>query len=196
MQGIVIDGFQYNSIVILPYFFLSFAIMILNYISKGKAVNLFFSTSKRDSLLNPFTYFKLFSHSLGHSDWDHLYNNFIKILLIGPMVEEKYGSINLLIMMLITSGVIGIVHRFTSNGSLRGASGILYMLMLLSSFVNIKSGKIPMTLILIIIFFVVDDIVDFVKKEDDNISHIGHITGSICGIIFGICGINGINFGI
>ena len=53
-----------------------------------------------------------------------------------------------------------------------------------------------MTLILIIIFFVVDDIVDFVKKEDDNISHIGHITGSICGIIFGICGINGINFGI
>ena len=46
MQGIVIDGFQYNSIVILTYFFLSFAIMILNYISKGKAVNLFFSTSK------------------------------------------------------------------------------------------------------------------------------------------------------
>ena len=196
MQGIVIEGFQYNSVVILTYFFLSFAIMVLDKIFKGKLVEKFFSISKKDSLLNPITYFKLFSHSLGHADWNHLYSNFIKILLIGPMIEEKYGSVNLLIMMLITTLIIGVIYKTFNLGRIRGASGVLYMLIILSSFVNIDGGKIPITLALIIIFFVADDVIKFIKREDDNISHIGHLTGAICGGVFGILSINGINFGI
>ena len=55
MQEIVISEFQYNSVVILTYFFLSFAIMLLDKLFKGKVVEKFFSISKRDSLLNPIT---------------------------------------------------------------------------------------------------------------------------------------------
>lgn len=196
MQGIVIEGFQYNSVVILTYFFLSLAIMLLDKLFRGKLVEKFFSIAKIDSWLNPITYFKLFSHSLGHADWNHLYSNFVKILLIGPMIEEKYGSINLLIMMLITSLIIGLFYKIFDLGRVRGASGVLYMLIILSSFVNIEGGKIPITLALIIIFFVADDIIKFIKKEDDNISHLGHLTGAICGLAFGILSISGINFGI
>ena len=109
------------------------------------------------------------------------------------MIEEKYGSMILLIMMLITSLLIGITYRIVGKGSLRGASGVLYMLIILSSFVNIEGGKIPITLTLIIIFFVVDDVVKLIKKEDDNISHLGHLIGAICGLLFGILSINSIN---
>lgn len=194
MKEFIIKWFDYNSVVILSYFFLSLFIMIIDKIFKGKVVEKFFSIAKKDSWLNPITYFKLFSHSLGHADWNHLYNNFVKILLIGPMIEEKYGSINLLIMMLVTSFVIGLIYKIFNLGRVRGASGVLYMLIILSSFVNMDGGKIPITLALIIIFFVTDDIIKFIKREDDNISHLGHLTGAICGLVFGILSINGINF--
>ena len=99
----IMTKFDYNSPVILTYFFICLIILLIDKLCKGKFSATFFTTYKNDSLLNPLTYFKLISHSLGHTDWDHLYSNFIKILLIGPLIEEKYESINLLIAMIITS---------------------------------------------------------------------------------------------
>ena len=184
---------QYNAIVILSYFFICLVILILDKLVQGRLVNNLFSTGRNDSLLNPLTYFKLISHSLGHSSWDHLYNNFLKILLIGPLIEEKYGSLNLLIMIILTSLVIGIINRIFSKNRILGASGIAYMLIVLCSFANIESGKIPITVVLIILFFVVDEIINLLKRKKDGISHLGHVTGAICGILLGILSMNGIN---
>lgn len=184
---------QYNAIVILSYFFICLVILILNKLVQGKLVNNLFSTGRNDSILNPLTYFKLISHSLGHSSWDHLYNNFLKILLIGPLIEEKYGSLNLLIMMILTSLVIGIINRIFSKNRILGASGIAYMLIVLCSFVNIESGKIPITVVLIILFFVVDEIINLLKRKKDGISHLGHVAGAVCGILLGIFSMDGIN---
>lgn len=185
---------QYNAIVILSYFFICLVILILDKLVQGRLVNSLFSTGRNDSLLNPLTYFKLISHSLGHSSWDHLYNNFLKILLIGPLIEEKYGSLHLLLMIILTSLVIGIINRIFSKNRILGASGIAYMLIVLCSFVNIESGKIPITVVLIILFFVVDEIINLLKRKKDGISHLGHVTGAICGIILGILSMNGFTF--
>lgn len=184
---------QYNAVVILSYFFICLVILILDKLVQGRLVNNLFSTGRNDSLLNPLTYFKLISHSLGHSSWDHLYNNFLKILLIGPLIEEKYGSLNLLIMIILTSLIIGIINRIFSKNRILGASGIAYMLIVLCSFVNIESGKIPITVVLIILFFVVDEIINLLKRKKEGISHLGHVTGAICGILLGILSMNGIN---
>ena len=184
---------QYNAVVILSYFFICLVILILDKLVQLILVNNLFSTGRNDSLLNPLTYFKLISHSLGHSSWDHLYNNFLKILLIGPLIEEKYGSLNLLIMIILTSLIIGIINRIFSKNRILGASGIAYMLIVLCSFVNIESGKIPITVVLIILFFVVDEIINLLKRKKDGISHLGHVTGAICGILLGILSMNGIN---
>ena len=86
----VMEYFQYNSVLILTFFFLSFGALILKYITLGSSNKLLFS-SYRSSLLNPLTYVRLFTHALGHADWKHFSNNFLYILLIGPMIEEKYG---------------------------------------------------------------------------------------------------------
>ena len=191
----VIYRFHCNSAVILTYFFLCLIILLIDKIFKGKFTDCFFVTRRSDSLFNPLTYFKLISHSLGHADWDHFYNNFIKILLIGPMIEEKYGSISLLILMISTSFIIGVVNRTFSKHGLYGASGILYMLIVLSSFVNIQGGKIPVTLALIILFFVVDEIIQLLKRQkNDNTSHLGHLTGAFCGLVFGILSMSGVDF--
>lgn len=190
----IITKFDYNAPVILTYFFICLIILMIDKLCKGKFSATFFTTYKNDSLLNPLTYFKLISHSLGHADWDHLYSNFIKILLIGPLIEEKYGSINLLIAMILTSLIIGIVNKILGKGGILGASGVAYMLILLSSFVNMENGKIPITLTLIILFFVVDEVIKLFRRKKDGVSHLGHITGAICGIILGMLALNGLDF--
>lgn len=180
-----INYLDYNSIVILSFFFISLIVLTLNKITNGKTNKLLFSTYK-SSPLNPLTYIRLFTHILGHADWEHFRNNFLKILLIGPMVEEKFGSINLLIMILITALLTGIFNSILSkNTRLLGASGIVFMLIILSSLVNIQIGKIPITLILIFIFYIIDEIKDGLFKKD-NISHSAHLIGAICGCIYGI----------
>ncbi len=190
----IMTKFDYNSPVILTYFFICLIILLIDKLCKGKFSATFFTTYKNDLLLNPLTYFKLISHSLGHTDWDHLYSNFIKILLIGPLIEEKYGSINLLIAMIITSLIIGIVNKLFGKGGILGASGVAYMLILLSSFVNMENGKIPITLTLIILFFVVDEVIKLFRRKKDGVSHLGHITGAICGVVFGILTLKGLDF--
>ena len=125
--------FDYNSQVILTYLFISLGACFLNFITRGKSNKLLFS-SYRSSPLNPLTYVRLFTHSIGHKDLDHLIHNFLFILLVGPMIEEKYGSINLIIMLVITSLIIGIFNSLFSNYVITGASGNVYMLILLSSF--------------------------------------------------------------
>lgn len=179
----IINYFQYNSVVVLTFFFFSFIVLILNYFTKGKSNKLLFS-SYRSSPFELLTYIRLFTHVLGHSDWNHFKNNFLYILLIGPMIEEKYGSLNLLIMILITALSTGVINSLVSKNRVLGASDIVFMFIVLSSFVNINSGKIPVTLILILIFYVIDEIKDGLFKKD-NVSHLGHLIGAICGCIYG-----------
>lgn len=178
-----LHNFQYNSLVVLSFFFISFIALVLNYFTKGKSNKLLFSTY-RSSIFYPLTYIRLFTHILGHSNWNHFKNNFLYILLIGPMIEEKYGSLNLLIMILITALATSIINSLISNNRVLGASDIVFMFIVLSSFVNIHSGKIPITLILIFIFYIIDEIKNGLLKKD-NISHMGHLIGAICGCIYG-----------
>ena len=179
----VINYLSYNSVIILSFFFISLFALILNYLTKGKSNILLFS-SYRSSIFNPLTYLRLITHIFGHASWSHFMNNFLYILLIGPMIEEKYGSINLIIMILSTAVITGILNTLFSKKRILGASGIVFMLIILSSFVNITTGTIPVTLILICIFYVVNEIISGIFKKDD-ISHIGHLIGAICGFVFG-----------
>lgn len=178
----ILDYFSINSKVILGYFVLSLVVLLLSYLTHKKSDKLLFSCY-RSSLLNPLSYLRLFTHSLGHTSFEHLKNNFICILLIGPMLEEKIGSIELLKYMIITAGITGIVHLLFEKTAIIGASNISYLLIVLSSFVNITDGKIPITLVLIILFYVIDEVKSLLKK--DGISHLGHLTGAICGLVIG-----------
>lgn len=175
--------FHYNSPVILTYTILSFIVLLLGGFTKMYSTNLLFSVY-RGSLTDVFFYFRLFGHVLGHADWNHYMSNFLIILIIGPMLEEKYGSKNLLIMMAITALVTGLLNILLFNSKLLGASGIVFMFILLGSFANIRKGKIPITLILVVIVYLGNELADALLK-DDNVSQLTHIAGGIFGCIFG-----------
>ena len=177
-------NFDYNSPVIITYLVISIIAWLLNLITGGKSNKLLF-TSYRSSIFNPLTYIRLFTHAIGHIDLSHLIHNFLFILLIGPMIEEKYGSINLLVMLLITSLVIGLFNTIFSNYSITGASGNVYMLIVLSSFSNISEGKIPITLVLILIFYIISEFTSRIFEGNKKTYHTGHLLGALCGIGFG-----------
>ncbi len=181
----IINYFSYNSVVILSFFFISLLALLLNRITHGKANRKLFS-SERTHLLNPFTYIRLVTHIFGHDSWEHFMSNFMYILLIGPMIEEKYGSINLIKMIALTAIVTGLINMiFSKNKRILGSSGIAFMLIILSSFVNMKAGKIPITLVLIILCYIMTEVKAGLFNKKDNVSHISHLIGAVCGGIYG-----------
>lgn len=132
---------------------------------------------------NPLMYFKLFSHSLGHAHWDHLMSNMTFLLLLGPMLEEKYGSKSLLIMILITATATGILNMILFSTGLLGASGIVFAFILLSSFANMKSGGIPLSFVVVTVFFLGKEVINIF--ENNQVSEFAHLCGGTLGAIFG-----------
>lgn len=174
----------YNSPVILTYTFVSLAALILDYVTGGWTTTHFF-TVYRSSFLNPLTYVRLVGHAIGHSGFTHYTNNFMMILILGPALEEKYGSKRLLVYMLLTAAAIGIVHCLVSSGGLLGASGIVFMFIVLSSCTSIREGTVPLTLILVLIFYLGDQVLQGVFTRD-NVSQLAHILGGVMGAVFGL----------
>ncbi len=173
---------KFNSIVILGYTFISFIVLILNFITKGYLNQKLFSVYR--ARLDILFIFRLFSHILGHTGFIHFLNNFFIILVCGASVEEKYGSKNTLAFISITAFIIGILHITFFDTSLIGASGIAYMLLSLASFTNVATGQIPMTSILFLIICITRELYFF--KRNDDVSTMSHIVGIVCGIIIGI----------
>jgi membrane associated rhomboid family serine protease len=176
--------FQANSPVILTYALLSLLALGLGELTGGYTNKLLFSIS-RSPLTDILLYPRLFLHALGHANYNHYISNFLVILLVGPMLEEKYGSWNILVMILITSLVTGLSFLLLSRfGSLLGASGVAFMLILLSSFVNIKKGRIPVTVVLVLILFIGQEAIKGMTSVD-NISQLTHVIGGLCGAVLG-----------
>ena len=87
------------------------------------------------------------------------------------------------IMTLITAFVTGILNVLLFQTGLMGASGIVFMMILLSSFTNFNKGEIPLTFILVLVLYLGKEV--FNAFRDNNISEFGHIIGGLCGSIFG-----------
>jgi hypothetical protein len=99
------------------------------------------------------------------------------------MLEENYGSDELLIMIVITALVTGVLNVLLFNSALLGASGVVFMMILLSSFTNFSKGEIPLTFILVLILYMGVQL--FSSISSDNISQFAHIIGGLCGSFFG-----------
>lgn len=175
---------QYNSPVILTFFFLSLAALALNQITGGWANGAFFSVY-RSSLVDPLTYVRLFGHVLGHADINHFLGNMVLLLVVGPPLEEKYGSSTLLTGILLTALTSGLLQFFLfPHSALLGASGIVFMLIMLSSLAGMRSGGIPLTLILVAILYLGQEVysIFFIR---DNVANFMHLVGGACGTLFG-----------
>ena len=120
----------------------------------------------------------------GHANVDHLVSNLLYILLLGPMLEEKYGK-RLIIVILSTAAVTGIVHNLLSpNTMLLGASGVVFAFIILASITGNEEG-IPVTLIIVALLWIGSEIYTGITTAD-SVSQLTHIVGGLTGGIIGL----------
>lgn len=175
---------SYNAPVALTFAILSLVALGLAWITDGWTTRHLFSVY-RSSLTDLLTYVRFFGHVLGHSGYAHYIGNIVLILVLGPNLEDRFGSWNLLWAIVITAVVSGLVQFiFFPGTALLGASGIVFMMILLSSFGGVRNGTIPTTLILVAIFYLGGELWDAIFV-DDNVSQLTHIIGGICGTVIG-----------
>lgn len=174
----------FNAPVVLGLVAISFVATLLGYITKGALERSLFITY-HSALLSPLTWIRAFTHIFGHADWAHFAGNMSYLLLLGPLLEEKYGSRTLMAVVAITAVVTSIVNYiFFPAVALCGASGVVFAFILLSSFTSFREGEIPLTFILVAVFFIGQQVIDGLTIRD-NISNMAHIVGGIVGGISG-----------
>ena len=167
---------QYNSPVVLSFALLSLAALLLGRLTGGWTTHTLFCVY-RAPLTDPFTYIRM----VGPAGYAHYISNMTLLLVIGPPLEEKYGSGRLLGCILFTALVSGLVQfLFFPGSALLGASGIVFMMIVLSSLAGMREGAIPLTLILVVFIYLGGEIVDAVTVRD-NVSQLTHIVGGLCG---------------
>jgi len=175
---------RFNSPVVLTFALLSLATLGLDVLTGGFTTSKFFCVY-HSSLADITTYIRFFGHVLGHSGYEHYMGNMLLLLLVGPALEEKYGSKTILMTIAVTALVTGLVHFvFFPSSALLGASGIVFMMIVLSSFTEMKKDGIPVTLILVVIFYLGGEIMDGIRGND-SVSQLTHIVGGLCGMVFG-----------
>lgn len=174
----------FNAPVVLSLAAISFVATLLNYVTGGASGRVLFMTY-HSPLSSPMTWIRAFTHIFGHADWTHLIGNMSYLLLLGPMLEEKYSSQTLAGVIAVTAVVTSVVNYiFFPNIALCGASGVVFAFILLSSFTEFREGEIPVTFILVAVFFLGQQIYDGITVRD-NISNMAHIVGGIIGGLLG-----------
>lgn len=175
---------SYNAPVTLTFGFAAAAIHLIDNLFGGTLTPAFFTVYPTFSFINPLDYIRIWAHALGHADWGHLINNFTFILLLGPILEEKYGSKLLFWLMATTALITGLLNVLFFPAALLGASGMVYLFIILASITNISQGEVPMTLVLVAALFLGKEILGMFSA--DNISQFAHLIGGIVGGVFGL----------
>ena len=175
---------RFNAPVILSFALLSLLALVLGNLTNGATTYRYFSVY-RSSLSDPLTYIRFFGHVLGHAGYDHYMGNMLLLLLVGPGIEEKYGHRTTALCIAVTALVTGLVQFILFPATaLLGASGIVFMMIVLSSFTEMGKEGIPITLILVVVFYLGGELMDGLTALD-NVSQLTHIVGGICGLVFG-----------
>ena len=175
---------SFNSPIVLGFTIVCVIVLIVDMLTLGASTNALFSVY-RSSLLNPLTYIRFFGHVVGHADWSHFFGNIMMLLVVGPLLEEKYGSSNILFVILPTAFVTGRTNFiFFPNIQLLGASGVVFAFILLASMTSIKEGKLPLTFILVAVLYIGEQIYSGIFIHD-NVSNLTHIIGGAVGSVLG-----------
>lgn len=175
---------RFNSPVILYFMIICIVALVASVLTDGITNKLLFSVY-RSGLTNPLSYIRMIGHVMGHADFNHFLGNMSYILLLGPMLEEKYGKWVLIDVILLTAIVSGLIHVILfPTTMLLGASGVVFAFIMLSSFASMKEGTIPLTFLIVAMFYIGQEVYSAMFIAD-SVSNLTHIIGGIVGSALG-----------
>jgi membrane associated rhomboid family serine protease len=174
---------DYNAPLTLNFSLACLMVFVLNQVFPGTTSS-FFTLYPEFNPKDVLSWWRPIGYAFGHGSTAHLLGNLSFILLLGPMLEAKYGWKKLLLMILVTVILTAIPFLLFFHHAILGASGIVFMFIVLSSFINARAGSIPLTFILVLLLFLGKEV--FNSFQDDQISQGAHLLGGVCGSVFGV----------
>lgn len=186
-------GIEYNAPVSLTFSILCLVAFVLEKFLLEKMVpdlHLFTSLTKQGSEFafvasNPVHYVRLITYVFGAVNWNQLFISLILVLLLGPSLEINYGGKLLFVMMLISSFVSGVVSACFSAVTLSGASSVIFMMIILSSYSAIEKKKMPLSLIFVFIFFFAKENMEMLAETSCFYPVLISLLGGFLGCVFG-----------
>ena len=181
---------KYNAPVSLTIIILSGVVLALNnYVNEYLISNWFTAEGSINfNYTDPFAYLKFLTHVLGHTDINHFVSNAIYLILLGPILEEKYNSKTLLILIITTAIISGAINALFLDTYLLGASGVVYLFIVLVSFTNIEKGEFPLSVVIVLGFYLYKELS---RVDSGEISIVTHLVGAVIGLLYGLITVMG-----
>ena len=178
---------SYDAPVTLTFVIICAILFLLNtFVIKGDAMakTLSSPTSQGGSLpfivSQPASYFRLLLYIFGSGDGAILITNLILIMLLGPAMEERYGSVIIGIMMFVSALFSGVLNACFCTESLAGAVPVVSMMIFLNAFMSFSKKKFPLSFAAVMVLFVVLEAFSGLGA----IRIIICIAGGLCGSLF------------
>lgn len=182
---------KYNAPVSLTFIILSALVLFLNTHVNSYLISNWFTADGTVSFnySDPLSYVKFISHLLGHTNLNHFTGNAIYLILLGPILEEKYKSRTLLLLIIITAVISSGINALFVDTYMLGASGIVYLFIVLVSFTNIEKGEFPLSVVVVLGFYIYKEIS---REDSGDISVVTHTVGAVVGLLFGLFKVMGV----
>jgi len=178
---------SYDAPVTLTFVIISAIFFLLNtfLLKNGELSRLLASPTSLEGpspfiISQPVSYLRLLLYIFGSHDGISLFTNMILIMLLGPSMEERYGSAIIGIMIFVSALFSGVLNACFCEASLVGAVPVVSMMIFLNAFMSFSKKKFPLSFVAVIVFFVVLQI--FAGYSAVRI--IICIAGGLCGSLF------------
>lgn len=128
----------------------------------------------------PLSYLRLLLYIFGSGEEVIYLTNLMIILMMGPAMEERYGSVIIGIMIFVSALFAGVLNACFCADSLVGAVPVVCMMIFLNAFMSFSKKTVPTTFLALIVFFGFFSI----NSGMSAIRLIICIAGGLCGSLF------------
>ena len=181
--------FEYDSPVMLTFAFITLIIFILDtFVFKGKLKDVWLITPTATGGQFPFAFsdfrsiIRLFIHVFGYDQSSVLVCNLIFILLLGPQMEDRYGSVIIGIMIFVSALFSGVLNACFCTNAVSGSEPVVFMLILLWTMMQLSRSKISASAIAVIALFIT--MLVFRKNPNGVVGVAVVAAGGLCGSLF------------
>lgn len=172
-------GIIFNCPLTLIFVMSIFIVHLAYQTSFSSYVNEIFTLPSSFNWSDPRQYLRFLFYVFGDSGrWTRISEAIMLIVLLGPIVEERIGFLQLSIAVVGTAVINGVLHAFLFRSEAAGPTCIAYLLVFLASFVNFPRGRVPVSFLLVLIAVIVVSAEQWMQNFQQAFPM---ITGSILG---------------
>jgi membrane associated rhomboid family serine protease len=188
---------MFDAPVTIVFVLLTIAVYFVNIMMKESLIPMMFTCRSLKAadpeaafnLKNALDYARLILHVFAYTDFPTLLINAVILLLLGSILEERYGSLMLFIMIFIAALVSGVLAVCSPQVPFTGTDSIIFMMIFLLSLTALAKHTVQVSWLLAFIAFTAYKAYGFTTTGTKNLSAIIQDNlGLLISLAAGICG--------